>query len=186
MQNIILYAGMDRVDVVNDVDWHETHILLKASFKLAASGPKATFEIPYGTIERPTTRNNSVEDAKFEVPAQRWADLGDGQHGFSLINDSKYGYDVKGNDLQAFVAAFANLARPKCRSWSATFSVFSLSACRWMASSQHGAARLRLQHPAACHASGGAHRRVTLHAFIRHRQTRKSGADSDEEERGRQ
>ena len=100
VQNIILYAGMDRVDVVNDVDWHETHILLKASFTLAASGPKATFEIPYGTIERPTTRNNSVEDAKFEVPAQRWADLGDGQHGFSLINDSKYGYDIKGNDLR--------------------------------------------------------------------------------------
>ncbi len=100
VQNIILYAGMSRVDVVNDVDWHETHILLKAAFPLAASGPKATFEIPYGTIERPTTRNNSVEDAKFEVPAQRWADLGDGRHGFSLINDSKYGYDVKGNVLR--------------------------------------------------------------------------------------
>lgn len=100
VQNIILYAGMRRVDVVNDVDWHETHILLKAAFPLAASGLKATFEIPYGTIERPTTRNNSVEDAKFEVPAQRWADLGDGQHGFSLMNDSKYGYDVKGNVLR--------------------------------------------------------------------------------------
>jgi alpha-mannosidase len=99
-QNIILYAGMRRVDVVNDVDWHETHILLKAAFPLAASGPKATFEIPYGTIERPTTRNNSVEQAKFEVPAQRWADLGDGQHGFSLMNDSKYGYDVVGNVLR--------------------------------------------------------------------------------------
>ncbi len=100
VQNVILYAGMRRVDVVNDVDWHETHILLKAAFPLAASGPKATFEIPYGTIERPTTRNNSVEEAKFEVPAQRWADLGDGRHGFSLINDSKYGYDVKGNVLR--------------------------------------------------------------------------------------
>ncbi|MHB8301677.1 MAG: alpha-mannosidase [Acidobacteriaceae bacterium] len=100
VQNITLYAGMPRVDVVNDVDWHETHILLKAAFPLAASGPKATFEIPYGTIERPTTRNNSVEKAKFEVPAQRWADLGDGQHGFSLINDAKYGYDVKGNVLR--------------------------------------------------------------------------------------
>lgn len=100
IQNIVLYAGMQRVDVVNDVDWHETHILLKAAFPLAATGPKATFEIPYGTIERPTTRNNSIEKAKFEVPAQRWADLGDGQHGFSLINDSKYGYDVKGNVLR--------------------------------------------------------------------------------------
>ncbi len=100
VQNITLYAGLRRVDVVNDVDWHEAHILLKAAFPLAASGPTATFEIPYGTIERPTTRNNSVEDAKFEVPAQRWADLGDGAHGFSLINDSKYGYDVKGNVLR--------------------------------------------------------------------------------------
>lgn len=100
VQNITLYADMPRVDVVNDVDWHETHILLKAAFALAASGPKATFEIPYGTIERPTTRNNPTEKAKFEVPAQRWADLGDGQHGFSLINDSKYGYDVKGNVLR--------------------------------------------------------------------------------------
>lgn len=100
VQNIILYAGLDRVDVDNDVDWHESHIFLKAGFTLAASGPMATFEIPYGTIERSTARNNSWEDAQFEVSAQRWADLGDGQHGFSLINDSKYGYDAKGNVLQ--------------------------------------------------------------------------------------
>ncbi len=40
------------------------------------------------------------EQAKFEVPALRWADLGDGKHGFSLINESKYGYDCKGNLLR--------------------------------------------------------------------------------------
>jgi alpha-mannosidase len=100
VQDITLYDGVDRVDVVNDIDWHETHILLKAAFPLAASSNKATYEIPYGSIERPTTRNNSWEDAKFEVPALRWADLGDGQHGFSLINESKYGYDAKGNVLR--------------------------------------------------------------------------------------
>ena len=61
---------------------------------------KATYEIPYGTIERPTTRNNTWEKARFEVPALRWADLGDGQHGFSLINESKYGYDDQGNVLR--------------------------------------------------------------------------------------
>lgn len=100
VQDITLYAGLDRVDVVNDIDWHETHILLKAAFPLAASSSEATFEIPYGSIERPTTRNNKVEQAKFEVPAMRWADLGDGKHGFSLINESKYGYDAKGNVLR--------------------------------------------------------------------------------------
>jgi alpha-mannosidase len=88
------------VDIDNEIDWHETHVLLKAAFPLAASGPFATFEIPYGTIERPTTRNNSWEKAQFEVPAMRWADLGDGKHGLSILNNSKYGYDAVGNVLR--------------------------------------------------------------------------------------
>ena len=100
VQEVSLYAGLDRIDVANKFDWHETHVLLKAAFPLAASGPQATYEIPYGSIERPTTRNNSWEAAKFEVPALRWADLGDGNHGFSLINESKYGYDARGNVLR--------------------------------------------------------------------------------------
>ena len=100
VQDITLYANSDQVDVVNDIDWHETHILLKTAFPLAASSNMATYEIPYGTIERPTTRNNSWEQAKFEVSALRWADLGNGTNGFSLINESKYGYDCKGNLLR--------------------------------------------------------------------------------------
>jgi alpha-mannosidase len=99
-QRISLYTGMDHAIVSTDVDWRERHILLKAAFPLAASSPMATYEIPYGAIERPTTRNNSWEKAKFEVPALRWADLGDGQHGFSLINEAKYGYDGAGNVLR--------------------------------------------------------------------------------------
>jgi alpha-mannosidase len=100
VQDISLYAELNRVDIANHIDWHETHVLLKAAFPLAASSDFATYEIPYGSIERPTTRNNSWEAAKFEVPALRWADLGDAKHGFSLINNSKYGYDAKGNVLR--------------------------------------------------------------------------------------
>ena len=100
VQEITLDAGADQVEVVNDIDWHETHVLLKAAFPLAAASSKATYEIPYGSIRRPTTRNNSWEQAQFEVPALRWADLGDGQHGFSLLNNSKYGYDGKDNVLR--------------------------------------------------------------------------------------
>jgi alpha-mannosidase len=100
VQDITVYDGLPRVDIVTDIDWHERHKLLKAGFPLAATSSHATYEIPYGSIERPTTRNNSVETAKFEVPALRWADLGDQQNGFSLINESKYGYDAKGNLLR--------------------------------------------------------------------------------------
>ncbi len=100
VQDIVLDAGSDQVVVMNDIDWHETHVLLKAAFPLSATSPFATYEIPYGTIQRPTTRNNSWEKAQFEVGAQRWADLGNAQHGFSLINESKYGYDGVGNLLR--------------------------------------------------------------------------------------
>ena len=99
-QEISLASGMDHAMVTNDVDWHERHILLKAAFPLAATSKNATYEIPYGTIDRPTTRNSSYEKARFEVPALRWADEGDGKHGFSLLNSSKYGYDAVGNTLR--------------------------------------------------------------------------------------
>jgi alpha-mannosidase len=100
VQDISLDAGADFIRVDNDVDWHETHVLLKVAFPLAASSGKATYEIPYGAIERPTTRNNSWEKAQFEVPALRWADLGDEKQGVSILNDSKYGYDAVGNVLR--------------------------------------------------------------------------------------
>jgi alpha-mannosidase len=99
-QDISLDPDSDFVRVVNHIDWHEQHVLLKAAFPLAASGPKATFEIPFGSIERTTTRNNSWEQAKFEVPAMRWADMGDAKQGVSILNNAKYGYDALGNVLR--------------------------------------------------------------------------------------
>ncbi len=95
----------DQVDIENDIDWHESHVLLKAAFPVAAYGPFATYEIPYGTIDRPTTRNNSWEKAQFEVPAMRWADLSgtagsNGVHGLSILNNSKYGYDAAGDTIR--------------------------------------------------------------------------------------
>jgi alpha-mannosidase len=100
VQDLILYAGSDELMVHNDFDWHERHILLKAAFPLATTSKVATYEIPYGTIERPTTRDNSWEKARFEVPALRWADEGDDTHGVTLLNSSKYGYDAVGNVLR--------------------------------------------------------------------------------------
>jgi len=88
------------VDVRMTADWHEKHILLKVAVPSSAHNEKATFEIPYGSIERPTTRNTPAEKGKFEVPALQWADISDATHGVSLLNDCKYGYDAKGNVLR--------------------------------------------------------------------------------------
>ncbi len=100
VQEISLDADADEIEVGNVVDWHEQHVLLKAAFPLAATSDKATYEIPYGSIERTTLRTNSFEKAKFEVPAMNWADLGDASQGVSILNDSKYGYDAVGNLLR--------------------------------------------------------------------------------------
>lgn len=99
-QDIRLYPGIDQVEVVNDVDWHEKHILVKAAFPLPVRNENATYEIPYGSIGRPTGRRDAFEKARFEVPALRWADLSDAQYGVSILNDSKYGYDGKDNVLR--------------------------------------------------------------------------------------
>ena len=100
VRDVTLYAGVPRIDVKMMVEWHEKHVLLKVAFPVSAHSDKATFEIPFGSVERPTTRNTPAELAQFEVPAQRWADVSDSKHGFSLLNDCKYGYDAKGNVLR--------------------------------------------------------------------------------------
>jgi len=100
VRDIILYDGAGHVDVKMHADWHEKHILLKVAFPVSAHSDKATYEIPFGSVERPTTRNTPAEQAQFEVPAQRWGDISDAKHGLSLLNDCKYGYDAKGNVLR--------------------------------------------------------------------------------------
>jgi alpha-mannosidase len=99
-QDITVRAGVPRVEVNTRVDWHEQHVLLKAGFPVNVHNDKATFEIPYGTIERPTTRNTPEEQGMFEVPALRWGDLSNAAQGFSLLNASKYGYDARDNVIR--------------------------------------------------------------------------------------
>jgi len=68
VQDITMYAGVSRVDVKVHADWHEKHILLKVAFPLSSHNTKAAFEIPYGSIERPTTRNTPAEEGRVRSP----------------------------------------------------------------------------------------------------------------------
>ena len=99
-QDIVLYNGLDRIDFVTGVDWWEDKTMLKVEFPLAVHDTIATYEIPYGTIARSTQMRNSVEKAQVEVPAARWADVSNDELGISLLNTSKYGYDIKGNVMR--------------------------------------------------------------------------------------
>lgn len=94
VQDIILYQGVPRIDFVTRVDWWEDNKLLKVAFPVKVKSKYAAYEIPFGSILRPTTENNSWEKARFEVPALRWADLSQDDYGVALLNNSKYGYDI--------------------------------------------------------------------------------------------
>ena len=54
-QDITLYRDLDIIEVEVVVDWHERQQTLKLSFPINVANPKATYQIPYGFIERPYT-----------------------------------------------------------------------------------------------------------------------------------
>ena len=89
-----------QIDFETHVDWHEDHKMLKAVFPVDILADKATYDIQFGGIERPTHKNTSWDEAKFEVCAHKYADLSDGGYGVSLMNDCKYGYDIHDGVMQ--------------------------------------------------------------------------------------
>lgn len=99
-QDIVFYHHSHRIDFETKVEWKEDHKLLKVAFPVDILANTATFEIPFGAVERATHNNTSWETAQFEVCGHRFADLSESNYGVSLLNDCKYGYDVKGNVLR--------------------------------------------------------------------------------------
>lgn len=99
-QLIAVYDSIPRIDFITRVDWHEKRTLMKVAFEVDVLSPKATYEIQFGAIERPTHQNTSWDRAKFEVPAHRWVDLSETGYGVSLMNDCKYGHSVIGNVMR--------------------------------------------------------------------------------------
>ena len=119
IQEVILYAGIPRVDFVVRIDWRERHRFAKVAFSLnssTVSNEYATYEIPYGAIQRfdhtltePTGRMSlpprgweNADRAKFEVPALKWVDVTDrsGEYGVALLNDCKHGFSFEENTIR--------------------------------------------------------------------------------------
>jgi len=99
-QRMVLDAGSRVIRFETDVDWQEVHKFLKVAFPVAVRSPRATYEIQFGHVERPTHENTSWDLARFEVCAHRWADLGEAGYGVALLNDCKYGYDILGSVMR--------------------------------------------------------------------------------------
>ena len=68
---------------------------MKAEFPIDVLVSKCTCDIQFGNVERPTHRNTGWDEARFEFAAQKWVDVSENGYGAAVLNDCKYGYDVK-------------------------------------------------------------------------------------------
>jgi alpha-mannosidase len=112
-QRISLSSRSPRLDVETVIDWRERHTMLKVAFPVEVLAPSATYEIQYGAVDRPTHRNTSWDWARFETVAQKWVDLSEGGYGVSLLNDCKYGHDIRDNVIRLTLLRSPTLPDPE-------------------------------------------------------------------------
>lgn len=100
VQDMIIYTHSRRIDFETKVNWQERQQLLKAGFNVNIRSVQATYDIQFGYANRPTHWNTSWDKARFESVGHQWVDLSETGYGVSLLNDSKYGHDIKGNRIR--------------------------------------------------------------------------------------
>jgi alpha-mannosidase len=94
VQTLTLDAGAGRLEVRTEVDWQERQMLLRALFPFSPNASHATLGRQFGSLEVPVHRNTSWEQARFEVAAHGWLDVGDGGGGVALLTDALYGHSA--------------------------------------------------------------------------------------------
>lgn len=99
-QEMKVYANSRRIDFETHLDWQERQQLLKVGFNVDVRTVEATYDIQFGNAKRPTHWNTSWDKARFESVGHQWVDLSETGYGVSLLNDSKYGHDIKDSTMR--------------------------------------------------------------------------------------
>jgi alpha-mannosidase len=113
VQRISLAYHSPRLDFDTTIVWQERHVLLKVAFPVDILSPMATYEIQWGNVQRPTHRNTSWDWARFETCAQKWVDLSEGDYGVSLLNDCKYGHDIRDHLMRISLLRSSTMPDPE-------------------------------------------------------------------------
>jgi alpha-mannosidase len=112
-QTMLLYRDGPRIDFQTSIDWQEREKVLKVAFPVRVRSSEATYDIQYGNVKRPTHRNTSWDHARFEVVGHQWADLSEEGYGIALLNDCKYGYDIRDNVMRLTLLKSSNYPDPQ-------------------------------------------------------------------------
>lgn len=98
-QRICFYGDSPRIDFETEVDWRERHRLLKVDFPTTVYTKEVLEEIQFGYIKRPTHKSRRYEQDLYETCHHKYAVLTDGENGFALLNDCKYGLSAEDSRL---------------------------------------------------------------------------------------
>jgi alpha-mannosidase len=99
-QVVRLDADAARLEFRCTVDWREERRALKVRFPAAVRAPRATYEMQFGVIERPTHHSTRRDLAQYEVPGHRFADLSEHGFGVALLSAATYGWSVLGEAMR--------------------------------------------------------------------------------------
>lgn len=98
-QYVTLLQDCARLDFTSTLHWHETQKLLKVCFPVNVHAKNALHEIQFGYLERPTHFSTQMDKDRFEVCNHKWSALADSNHGIAVLNDCKYGVNVRENSI---------------------------------------------------------------------------------------
>ena len=99
IQKAILRKDEKQIDFETDVDWNETHKLLKVEFDTNINTNELISETQFGYIERPNHKSTKYDADRFEVCQHKWSALSESNRGFAVLNDSKYGIGADGGRI---------------------------------------------------------------------------------------
>lgn len=95
-QYYTLYKDSPKLEVSCRINFREKYKILKLTFPVKTENPQAVYSMPYGFIKK--------EANGFEEPAQKWISVDGDNGGMSLINDGRYSFCVKGNEMRMIAA----------------------------------------------------------------------------------
>jgi len=98
-QRAILRKDCPYVEFETEVDWKETHKLLKVDYSTNICTDELISEVQFGYIKRPTHSNREHDADRFEMCQQKWSAMAESERGLAILNDSKYGIGAKGNRM---------------------------------------------------------------------------------------
>ncbi|GAA4493718.1 glycoside hydrolase family 38 C-terminal domain-containing protein [Actinoallomurus oryzae] len=93
-QTFRLAESSPELEIETRTDWQEREKMLKLAFPLAVHADRASSEVQFGHVQRPTHANTSWDMARFETAAHRWVHVGEPGFGAAVANDSTYGHDI--------------------------------------------------------------------------------------------